>query len=234
MKKKMLTILGASCLAIASAATFAGCFGDDDDRAYGKAEYSKAFASVSETIKPETQAGELASTYPDEDYWTSSNDQDALLVARFSLLASEICKDENFKLTEKPFLTTATVMPGVTVDLKMQFEQVDDDIRFQVIMTDDIDNMSYFQYINVVVDYDFEEEKLEEFEVDYLTNQTGSEIYHFTEYEDNTIMWLKPTTESYTTAKGKAATSKGKFEAKEHTSSTLDVTEHYTTAMSLI
>ncbi len=234
MKKKMLSILGASCLAIASFATFAGCFGGDDDKAFGKAEYSKAFASVSETMKPETQAGELKSTYPDVDYWTASNEEDALLVARFALLASEICKDENFKLTDKPFIASATVMPGVTVDLKMQFKQIDDDINFQVIMTDDIDNMTYYQYINVTVDYDFEDEQLKEFEVDYLTNQGGGESYHFTEYKDNAIMWLKPTTESYTTAKGKATTSKNKFEAKEHTQSTLDVTEHYLTAMSLI
>ncbi len=231
MKKKALTILGLGCMAMVSCTMFAGCGGESLE----KEDYSKAFDSVATTMANNEHTGEVSATYPDEDFITATNDIDGLLIARISKLASEICASDNFELVSEPFSYNVSIGPLEMINIKMQFSYENKNTSFQVIMTNDLDNMAYYQYLNVNVDYDYENEKLNSFNVNsYYKMSMGTETYNYVEYNADTIKWLKLTTESYTTAKAEAVQKANNFINAKYTATEYDFTELYNSAMSLI
>lgn len=229
MNKKILSTIGLGCMAMVSCAMFAGCGGESLE----KEDYSKAFGSVATAMTNE-DAGEMTATYPEEDYITATNNTDGLLIARISKLASEICASDSFELVSDPFSYKVSIGSLEMINIKMQFSYSDGMTSFQVLMTNDLDNMAYHQYLNVNVDYDYENEKLNSFNVDsYYKMAIGTETYNYVEYNAETIKWLKPTTESYTTAKAKTVKKASDFIKAKYNATEYDFTEIYNSAMAL-
>ena len=231
MKNKKLGVLGMTSLAIVACISMVGCGGEDMPK---KEDYSKALNSVVDTLVTEEQTAETMSIYPEEDYFSAGNDVDRLLIARLSKFMSTIASSQKFELTTEPFTCNVTISQTNAVELKVQYSYADGITSAQIIMTDDIDDMSYYQYVNVSIDYDYETEALNNFTTEsYYKMATGTEAFAFVEYEGESVNWLNPLKESYSTAKALAKTNAEAFVNAKYTATEFDFSAEYALSMLL-
>lgn len=229
MKKKTFGImLGA--LALTTCGLMVGCGGENPD----KEDYSKALNAVSATLTSKTQTSPMALTYPEDDYITAGNDVDRLLIARLTKFMGSIAESQSFELTTEPFSCNVTISGQEALELKVQYSYADGITSAQVIMTDDVEDMTYYQYLNVSIDYNYETETLNKFSTEsYYKMTTGVETFAFVEYEGESVNWLNPLKESYKTAKEDGKEKAEAFVNADFTATNFDFSAEYALAMLL-
>jgi len=230
MKKKK-NILAAGVLAMTTFAFLVGCGGAGEP---AKEDYKEALNAVSTTLTLESQTAPTALIYAEDDYITTGSDIEKLVIARLTKFMGSIAGSQAFELTTKPFSFNVTISQEEVQEVKLQYSYSEGITSAQIIMTQDLEDMNYYQYLNVSIDYNYETETLNGFTTEsYYKMQTGTETFAFIEYDGENINWLNPFKESYGTAKDAGKQKAEAFVNAEYTTTNFDFSAEYALAMLL-
>ena len=228
MKRKMNYAVAILAFIFAMCFILVGCGGKEFVPT--KNEMSTTFSEVSNVLTSQTgrARGLLLS---EEDFVKSTDQIEVLRIARLNLLVSEICKNEDFEMTSNAFDFLIEKIDGMT-DAKLKMKTVYEDglTKFEIILdVDGLENATYLEFLNVVVDYDYERKEINSFKLeDFMPFDDMLSLY---KYENGQLKMLNRLAESYTFAKEETIGKANSFVASDYQKTDYNFTTEYNTAM---
>lgn len=202
MKKKLFSFVLAICLIVPCAFMFTGCGGNPAELT--KADYIKAFNSVTDTYNQYLTNAQPASTQiSDSDFIDANNNSQAQNMAKASLamvyFLNNIYSNDTYTLKTAP--EDCFVNDGHEIfDIRMSTEYNSNTSTIIAKLYADYRDSATLQYFVFEINYDFNTETLNNFSILGFsgtdTNKTTNNVRYY-KFANNTLKVLDNTAESF-------------------------------------
>lgn len=155
-----------------------------------KANYATAFGAVETTLSlANTLMVNIEETGENTVWEEATSDSTAKNLIKFLKL---IMENEEFELSNEHIIYSSTVpsSPPSDVQIRQYVTYDGQDINGYIAMSDDFTKISFIQYIAFDINYDFENNKLVNYRLDFVVKMTDDVNYNYSSlYYDGQKLW---------------------------------------------
>ena len=147
-------------------------------------------------------------------------------IKSLALLVKNICQNEEFVLTNDAFTFVIKNIDGYNNNglFKMQIQYLNGFTSVRLIMTDNLENPSYYDFINYYINYNYDTSTLTSFTAEEYYNLTTSTSFDYYKFTENSLKMLNSNSITYDKYFAEASTKTTAFLNQEYQNTNYDFT----------
>ena len=164
-----------------------------------------------------------------DDFIDVTTESQMSSIKSLALLVKNICQNEEFVLTNDAFTFVIKNIDGYNNNglFKMQIQYLNGFTSIRLIMTDNLENPSYYDFINYYINYNYDTSTLNSFTAEEYYNLLTSTSFDYYKFTENSLKILNSNSITYDKYYAEAGTKTTVFLNQEYQNTNYDFTNEF-------